>query len=449
MRSRPTTEQGAAAGKRVGSGAIGEEWVAIRDAAAIAGVKETTIRSWCRSGAIPSRLETGRSQKRRLVPIAVILERAGTKGDDGGLLEVQRPPDDPSHANLESRPGPAPPAEAPRLYRTGQKPPEAARSPRPVGTASVWDRLAELRAEANRKLAELNQDVRSQRQQSPDCPREGAGEEAEGDERSQADADVADVWRRASEAEAESDRLRNRVADLRAEANRKLAQFDDALDESNREVDAARDRADRAEAETALLRERMAEVQAAVQAQYGEGWFDGERAGADTEEEGVSDRQLFEPNRELDAARERADRAEAETALLRERMAHVQAAAERAEAEAASLRQRMAEVRAVTERAEAEAASLRERMAEVRAVANRTVSEGRPGSVRPSRVSALELREEIQSAVQQNTVVQSGQGQDGRRERLDAFFARRDQVARSSLASVLMLRALRERPEDQ
>src|ERR1700734_2426809 len=54
----------------------GSEWVTLEKAAAETGVSRAALRTWYRSGQIPSRLVDGPHGPQRLVPLAVVAERA-------------------------------------------------------------------------------------------------------------------------------------------------------------------------------------------------------------------------------------------------------------------------------------------------------------------------------------------------------------------------------------
>jgi transposase len=53
-----------------------EGWVTVDEASAAAGVSRSTLRSWYRSGAVPSRLVDGTHGPQRLVPLDPVLDRA-------------------------------------------------------------------------------------------------------------------------------------------------------------------------------------------------------------------------------------------------------------------------------------------------------------------------------------------------------------------------------------
>src|SRR5437588_6220708 len=60
-------------------GADGDDlltWVPLPDAAAAAGVSRSTLRSWYRTGQLPSRLEPGPHGSQRVVPRELAIERA-------------------------------------------------------------------------------------------------------------------------------------------------------------------------------------------------------------------------------------------------------------------------------------------------------------------------------------------------------------------------------------
>ena len=54
----------------------GSEWVTLEKAAAETGVSRAALRTWYRTGQIPSRLADGPHGPQRLVPLAVVAERA-------------------------------------------------------------------------------------------------------------------------------------------------------------------------------------------------------------------------------------------------------------------------------------------------------------------------------------------------------------------------------------
>ena len=54
----------------------GSEWVTLEKAAAETGVSRAALRTWYRAGQIPSRLVDGPHGPQRLVPLAVVAERA-------------------------------------------------------------------------------------------------------------------------------------------------------------------------------------------------------------------------------------------------------------------------------------------------------------------------------------------------------------------------------------
>lgn len=54
----------------------GSEWVTLERAAADTGVSRAALRNWYRTGQIPSRLVDGPHGPQRLVPLAVVAERA-------------------------------------------------------------------------------------------------------------------------------------------------------------------------------------------------------------------------------------------------------------------------------------------------------------------------------------------------------------------------------------
>ena len=54
----------------------GSDWVTLEKAAAETGVSRAALRTWYRSGQIPSRLVDGPHGPQRLVPLAMVAERA-------------------------------------------------------------------------------------------------------------------------------------------------------------------------------------------------------------------------------------------------------------------------------------------------------------------------------------------------------------------------------------
>ena len=54
----------------------GSDWVTLEKAAAETGVSRAALRTWYRSGQIPSRLVDGPHGPQRLVPLEAVLERA-------------------------------------------------------------------------------------------------------------------------------------------------------------------------------------------------------------------------------------------------------------------------------------------------------------------------------------------------------------------------------------
>ncbi len=53
-----------------------EGWVALDEAASAAGVARSTLRSWYRSGQVPSRMVPGAHGPQRLVPLDAVVDRA-------------------------------------------------------------------------------------------------------------------------------------------------------------------------------------------------------------------------------------------------------------------------------------------------------------------------------------------------------------------------------------
>jgi predicted site-specific integrase-resolvase len=59
------------------SAEAGHEWVTLAEAERRAGVSRSALRSWFRTGQLPSRLADGPHGMQRLVPLSAVLERAG------------------------------------------------------------------------------------------------------------------------------------------------------------------------------------------------------------------------------------------------------------------------------------------------------------------------------------------------------------------------------------
>jgi hypothetical protein len=55
---------------------VSEGWVTLEEASAAAGVARSTLRSWYRSGQIPSRMIVGPYGPQRMVPLDQVLDRA-------------------------------------------------------------------------------------------------------------------------------------------------------------------------------------------------------------------------------------------------------------------------------------------------------------------------------------------------------------------------------------
>jgi hypothetical protein len=55
---------------------IEEGWVTLEEAVDATGVSRSTLRSWYRSGRIPSRMVAGVHGPQRIVPLAVVIDRA-------------------------------------------------------------------------------------------------------------------------------------------------------------------------------------------------------------------------------------------------------------------------------------------------------------------------------------------------------------------------------------
>jgi DNA-binding transcriptional MerR regulator len=63
-------------GELSGGADLQATWVPLSDAAAAAGVSRSALRTWYRSGQIPSRLEPGPHGPQRMVPRELVIERA-------------------------------------------------------------------------------------------------------------------------------------------------------------------------------------------------------------------------------------------------------------------------------------------------------------------------------------------------------------------------------------
>ena len=61
----------------LGAALDGSDWVTLEKAAAETGVSRAALRTWYRGGQIPSRLVDGPHGPQRLVPLAMVAERAG------------------------------------------------------------------------------------------------------------------------------------------------------------------------------------------------------------------------------------------------------------------------------------------------------------------------------------------------------------------------------------
>jgi predicted site-specific integrase-resolvase len=55
---------------------IEEGWVTLEEAVAATGVSRSTLRSWYRSGRIPSKMVAGLHGPQRIVPLAAVLDQA-------------------------------------------------------------------------------------------------------------------------------------------------------------------------------------------------------------------------------------------------------------------------------------------------------------------------------------------------------------------------------------
>jgi transposase len=60
----------------LGSQLAGSDWVTLEKAAADTGVSRAALRTWYRTGQLPSRLVDGPHGPQRLVPLAMVAERA-------------------------------------------------------------------------------------------------------------------------------------------------------------------------------------------------------------------------------------------------------------------------------------------------------------------------------------------------------------------------------------
>ena len=86
----------------------GSDWVTLERAAAETGVSRAALRTWYRTGQIPSRLVDGPHGPQRLVPLAVVAERAEASPRLRSTAE-RRLADE---AQLETPPAPRRPAGA-------------------------------------------------------------------------------------------------------------------------------------------------------------------------------------------------------------------------------------------------------------------------------------------------------------------------------------------------
>jgi hypothetical protein len=61
---------------QLGSQPLEEGWVTLEEASRAAGVSRSTLRSWYRSGQIPSRMVAGVHGPQRVVPLEAVVDRA-------------------------------------------------------------------------------------------------------------------------------------------------------------------------------------------------------------------------------------------------------------------------------------------------------------------------------------------------------------------------------------
>lgn len=69
---------------------IEEGWVTLEEAVNATGVSRSTLRSWYRSGRIPSQMVAGVHGPQRIVPLAVVIDRALTSPRSRRQLEHAR-----------------------------------------------------------------------------------------------------------------------------------------------------------------------------------------------------------------------------------------------------------------------------------------------------------------------------------------------------------------------
>ncbi len=69
---------------------IEEGWVTLEEAVDAAGVSRSTLRSWYRSGRIPSRMVAGVHGPQRIVPLAVVIDHTLTSPRSRRQLEQAR-----------------------------------------------------------------------------------------------------------------------------------------------------------------------------------------------------------------------------------------------------------------------------------------------------------------------------------------------------------------------
>src|SRR5260370_7441881 len=75
----------------------GSDWVTLERAAADTGVSRAALRSWYRTGQIPSRLADGPHGPQRLVPLAMVAARAETSPRLPPTPQPPPPPPAPLH----------------------------------------------------------------------------------------------------------------------------------------------------------------------------------------------------------------------------------------------------------------------------------------------------------------------------------------------------------------
>ncbi len=87
-----------------------DHWVRLAEAEEAAGVSRSALRSWYRTGQIPSRLEPGPHGDERLVPLQAVLERARRAGLRRSRSIRRDPGPAPQEANVQARESSSPEA---------------------------------------------------------------------------------------------------------------------------------------------------------------------------------------------------------------------------------------------------------------------------------------------------------------------------------------------------